>query len=233
MGSESARNLHEYLRNTAGVPVVKTQDINVVRDGDLVVFWGNKDSPAANKLRFFKTAERQEGLNIPDFTTDKAVAKQWCRDGHEVFARQRLTGHSGDGIITCLDKQDTFPEAPLYVKYKKKKAEYRAHVFRGQVIDIVQKKKRADWENYNNQIRNLEGGWVYCRNDITVPHKNDLIQQAVLACVVSKLDFGAVDLIWNDKEKKYYVLEVNTAPGLEGQTVNIYGDALINFMRNV
>lgn len=230
MGSDSARSLHEKLRNVAGVPVHKTHNINDVRDGDLVLFWGNKDSPAANKLRFFKAASRYEDINIPEFTTDKEAAKLWCRDGHEVFARQRLTGHSGEGIVTCLDKQEAFPDAPLYVKYKKKTSEFRAHVFNGKVIDIVQKKKRADWENYNNQIRNLAGGWVYCRADITIPHKNDLIQQAILACTVSNLDFGAVDLIYNAKEKKHYVLEVNTAPGLEGQTVDIYADAIKLYM---
>jgi D-alanine-D-alanine ligase-like ATP-grasp enzyme len=36
------------------------------------------------------------------------------------------------------------------------------------------------------------------------------------------LDFGAVDVIWNEKQQRAYVLEVNTAPGLEGQTVDDY-----------
>jgi D-alanine-D-alanine ligase-like ATP-grasp enzyme len=36
------------------------------------------------------------------------------------------------------------------------------------------------------------------------------------------LDFGAVDVIWNEKEDKYYVLEVNTACGLEGTTLDKY-----------
>ena len=36
------------------------------------------------------------------------------------------------------------------------------------------------------------------------------------------LDFGAVDVIWNEHESKAYVLEINTAPGLEGSTVEDY-----------
>jgi D-alanine-D-alanine ligase-like ATP-grasp enzyme len=36
------------------------------------------------------------------------------------------------------------------------------------------------------------------------------------------LDFGAVDVIWNAQKEKPYVLEINTAPGLEGQTIADY-----------
>jgi D-alanine-D-alanine ligase-like ATP-grasp enzyme len=36
------------------------------------------------------------------------------------------------------------------------------------------------------------------------------------------LDFGAVDIIYNAKRNECYVLEVNTAPGLEGTTVEKY-----------
>ena len=36
---------------------------------------------------------------------------------------------------------------PLYVKYKKKKAEYRVHVFDGKIMDVQQKKKRRGVEH--------------------------------------------------------------------------------------
>ena len=39
------------------------------------------------------------------------------------------------------------------------------------------------------------------------------------------LDFGAVDII-EDADGKLYVLEVNTAPGLEGQTLTLMAEAL-------
>jgi glutathione synthase/RimK-type ligase-like ATP-grasp enzyme len=37
------------------------------------------------------------------------------------------------------------------------------------------------------------------------------------------LDFGAVDIIQDDGGN-FYVLEVNTAPGLEGQTIKSYAE---------
>ena len=39
-----------------------------------------------------------------------------------------------------------------------------------------------------------------------------------------ELEFGAVDLIETESGKTF-VLEVNTAPGLEGTTLTKYGDA--------
>jgi D-alanine-D-alanine ligase-like ATP-grasp enzyme len=36
------------------------------------------------------------------------------------------------------------------------------------------------------------------------------------------LDFGAVDIIYNEKNNRWVVLEVNTAPGLSGETLNRY-----------
>ena len=41
------------------------------------------------------------------------------------------------------------------------------------------------------------------------------------------LDFGAVDIIYNEAEDQHYVLEVNTAPGLEGTTLQKYTEAIL------
>ena len=41
------------------------------------------------------------------------------------------------------------------------------------------------------------------------------------------LKFGAVDLIWNELENKSYVLEINTAPGLTGATLEKYAQAIV------
>ena len=53
----------------------------------------------------------------------------------------------------------------------------------------------------------------------------DISRDAVTAL---GLEFGAVDIIYNDKSKKLFVLEVNTAPGIEGATVTKYKDAILN-----
>ncbi len=127
-----------------------------------------------------------------------------------------------------MEPDDDQPIAPLYVQYKKKKHEYRVHFFRFsdgtcKVIDVTQKKKRIGATNIDTKIRNHKNGWVYAREGITEP--TDLRDQALRAAAAVGLKFGAVDLIWNEKENKCYVLEINTAPGLTGTTLTAYVNA--------
>jgi len=185
-----------------------------------------------NKLDFFEVIDihnkymPQTAVNIPEWTTDPMVACDWNRD---FFVRKTLTGHSGAGIVDCPAGTHYLYEAPLFVMYKKKKHEYRVHVFNNEVIDVTQKKKRKGFENVNTKIRNHQNGWVYCREDITEPH--DLRTQAINAMRACALKFGAVDVIWNELENKCYVLEINTAPGLVGTTLDKYITAILGDLK--
>ena len=147
-------------------------------------------------------------------------------DGEMIVVRQLARGHGGRGIM-LISGEDEIPDAPLYTVYKKKKAEYRIHVFNGQVIDVQQKRLRkpADDEEItaNHQMRNFDNGWVYCREDVLAP--DAVLDEAVKAVKVLGLDFGAVDIGWNEHYQTPYVYEVNTAPGLEGTTLEIYLNA--------
>ncbi|NTV79325.1 MAG: hypothetical protein HGA25_09400, partial [Clostridiales bacterium] len=161
--------------------------------------------------------------------TDKFdTAADWIDQGRTVVARKLLCSHSGKGIVVVPGSPNTsvgLPVAKLYVLYKKKKHEYRVHVYKGNVIDVTQKKRRAGFEGRDNQIRNHQNGWVYCREGITEPA--DLRQLALDACTALGLHSGAVDIIWNELENKSYVLEVNSAPGIEGTTLNRYTTAIL------
>jgi glutathione synthase/RimK-type ligase-like ATP-grasp enzyme len=139
--------------------------------------------------------------------------------------RHSLTGSQGSGI-RVIEGEEIGTSAPLYVQYIKKKAEYRVHVFRGQVIDVQQKRKQREFEGeIDTRIRNHSRGWVFCRDGVSLP--GDSARMCISACQILGLDFGAVDVIWNDKQKQAYVLEINTAPGIEGTTVESYGRAIL------
>ena len=178
---------------------------------------------STNKLFAFEKLKEAE-VSTPDWTVDRDEAFQWVRDGHSVVCRTILNGSGGAGIILAASSEELAEvNAPLYVKYKKKKHEYRIHVFNEKVTDVQQKRKRKDVE-VNSKIRNLANGWVFCREGVTLPEgANDLAIRAVSSL---GLTFGAVDIIENEKEKSCYVLEVNTAPGLEGSTVQSYALAI-------
>ena len=73
-------------------------------------------------------------------------------------------------------------------------------------------------------MRTHDNGFVFVRQDVELPAAaRDMAVQALAA---TSLSFGAVDLIFNEHHNQYYVLEINTAPGLEGQTITSYADAI-------
>jgi D-alanine-D-alanine ligase-like ATP-grasp enzyme len=150
-----------------------------------------------------------------------------------VMVRKTLTGHSGDGIIYCT-QLDQLVAAPLYVQYIKKYSEFRVHCIRtpdaGEYKFFVQRKARkkdVPDDQVNWKVRNIDGGFIYANDPANVgEYPEELLNQAGLAMTCSGLTFGAVDIIYNKAQKKCYVLEINTAPGLTGRTIQFYADNL-------
>ena len=186
---------------------------------------------ASNKLDFFNHIdqvcrhENRDSYLVPH-THDRSIAEAWLKEG-PVVCRTVLRGHSGNGIVIATDV-DELVTAPLYTKYMKKKEEYRIHMGRnGVLIDAQRKARRNDHENPDWKVRNHANGFVYTRGNF-VPNDHLL---AVTSQTISDigLDFGAVDVIWNAYRDQYFVLEVNTAPGLEGQTIENYA----NFFKGI
>lgn len=246
IGSASVKGLVQNLKARLKLPIIRVRKDSVKyqpRWTDYVINWGcSQEWPwinltdkvgnaiSVNKLSFFEmvakwNAVQPKTVNVPEWTTEQAVAAQWVKDGHTVVGRKLLTGNSGKGIVLYEGENAHVQHCPLYTKYKKKKHEYRVHVFNGKVIDVAQKKKRKGIDNIDTKIRNCNGGWVFCREGIEIP--NGLLDQAVLALAATGLKFGAVDVIWNAYEDKCYVLEVNTAPGIEGTTLEKYTNAFV------
>ena len=177
---------------------------------------------ASNKLKSFELFQ-DAGVSIPQFFKTKEDARGYleANQGSSVVCRTVLNGHSGAGIVIC-DAPDTLVDAPLYTAYVKKQEEYRYHVFMGQVVDIQRKarKREVPDEQINWKVRNLDGGFIFAREGVV--ESEQAAENAIMAVQALGLDFGAVDLIYNQREDKYYTLEVNTAPGLSGSTLDGY-----------
>lgn len=206
--------------------------------GDVVINWGSGKVPqfgpakvlnpntndASCKLASFKRMKEND-VRVPDFTEarDEAEAMRF-----PVVCRTKLRGHSGDGIVIANNKEELV-NAPLYTQYVKKKDEYRVHVLGQQAFFIQRKARKLDNENPNWQIRNLAGGFVFVEvEEKDVPR--DVIDQALAAVRALGLDFGGVDIMWNENEGKAYVLEINTACGLEERTADRYKQAFVGHL---
>ncbi|MDB4588414.1 hypothetical protein N9095_00380, partial [bacterium] len=109
------------------------------------------------------------------------------------------------------------PSSLLYTKYVKKRDEYRVHVMDG-VAFFVQKKcvplSRTAEVNY--QVRNHSNGFVFTVQDLD-PDESILLE-GIKAVKALDLDFGAADVIWNERRQKATVIEVNTACSVSGDT---------------
>lgn len=145
-----------------------------------------------------------------------------------LFARTTITGTNGAGIVEFERSAAEYPNAPLYTEYIPKKSEYRFHVFGDKVIDVQQKKKKREFDadNRDTRIRNLSNGYVYTRDGVAPP--DGAADLAVRAVAALGYQYGAVDLIYNEKRNQCYVLEVNSRPGLMGTTLEKYAEALVN-----
>jgi glutathione synthase/RimK-type ligase-like ATP-grasp enzyme len=174
-----------------------------------------------SKLDAFRLLAAAGNVRIPRFTTSPIEASGW---GTKVVERELLRANSGRGI-RLTESEDVRDNVPLYVEYIKKRSEYRVHVWNGEVIDVQQKRVRTGSEGNNFQIRSHDNGWVFCRDSIVEP--SGLRDNAVNAVAALNLNFGAVDVIHNHHANLCYVLEVNTAPGVEGATAIRYCDAIL------
>ena len=196
---------------------------------------------ASHKIEFFKRISKfNEGssviVNIPDWTTSVREARNWYADGNDVVCRHVLQGHSGDGLELVkfnedINARDAVPKAPLYTKYSKKKDEYRVHVVAGKAIFVQRKAVQHSTSSANYQIRNVANGFVFATRDLS-PDPS-VISSAVNAVNALGLDFGAADVMWNQRRNTATVIEVNTACALESRTgAARYKAAMHNLLNN-
>ena len=233
------------LAKSLGGKVIKLENSKFRPSKDkLVINWGSSKVPkeivegcrllnnpsnvskVSNKYIFFSMVEAQgeAGPRIPDFTISNEVAKNWFNNKTKlVFARTVLNGHSGEGIVevNSSEEVDKFPDGTLFVKYIPKRSEFRIHCTKEKAFCIQEKLRSLEKkEEKNFKVRNHANGYIFARQNINCPE--DVITQAIKALNASNLDFGAVDVIWNELRQEAYVLEVNSAPGLEGSTIHDY-----------
>lgn len=83
---------------------------------------------------------------------------------------------------------------------------------------------QTDCENVNWYVRNHDGGFIFQRENINPPQ--GVLEAATQTLEAVGLDFGAVDIGWNERYQAATVYEINTAPGIEGTTATDYANAL-------
>lgn len=181
-----------------------------------------------NKLEQYEYFKKNK-ISSLDFTTNREEARKWVTPATPVFARTLLNSSEGKGIVVC-ETPGEVPVAPVYTKYQKKKQEFRVHIFKGEVVSVVEKRKRLNWTKPSDpRIRNTANGFVFCHDDVVEPA--GIRDLALKASKVTNSDFKGVDIGYNQQKKQLFVIEVNSAPGIEGTNVKLYADCIIKNLK--
>lgn len=215
--SASLRALAQGLSTSLGYKVWRTTKTNSKKVQPQYGFGVNK----LEQYLWFK----ENDIPAIDFTQEQHIAKDWLAKGKTVFARHLLNASCGKGIQVVAPEQP-LPVAPVYTLYKKKKREFRVHVYKGVVINVTEKKRRKGFEGERDtKIRNLANGYVFVQQVEDEP--NGLRELALMAAQVSPSDFRGVDIGYNEKANELFVIEVNSAPGIQGTNLTKYMEGVL------
>ena len=218
LGSKSLKALAEGLSTAVGYKVFRAKYPKYNRFN--LTYGDCKD-----KLFQYQWFAANQVPSFP-YTVNPTEAKEWISEGHTVFARTLTKASEGKGIY-ILDSGSEFKTAPVYTQYRKKKREYRVHVYKDQVVQVLEKRKRKGFEGeVNTKIRNTTNGYVFCSQDVVEPL--GIRELALKASKVTNSDFRGVDIGFNEKLNELFVIEVNSAPGIEGSNVQRYIEAIVN-----
>lgn len=130
------------------------------------------------------------------------------------------------GLQVWAAKRDFFSE------YIANDREYRVFIYRSAHLGTYEKVLRHPELQHRAVGRNYHNGYAFeLVREANIPRA--AVEAAKAAIVAMGLDFGAVDII-HGRDGNYYVLEVNTAPGVEDgrrQVIQALADKIANWAR--
>lgn len=237
--------------------ITKIEDHNSITPSMEVINWGNGSyAPTAKHKQMVNTPPHIEfavdkltclarmsryGVRTPEWTTSREEALKWFRNGDVVVCRTTTTGYAGKGIYVTSKaeghKEVDLPSCPLYTKFIKWTFEYRVHMAFGKSIHVRKKIKPANGVVTGDpRIASHLHGWLFIKEIKDGGGKNfnvppDVLREAAKALPALGLDFGGVDVVYDQMQDKAFVLEVNTAPGLEVSEVNDYAKAFKSYYK--
>ena len=195
----------------------------------LHVGWGEGQCwPAPQEARWlnrehnvgkYRELERLSEAEVPV----PAFARLRPADSREWLAR-RFRHQGANDLLAELRTGD------YYVEFTPVKYEFRIHIFNGVSIRAGIKCPRT--AEPHPRFRSWNAGWYLdygeaCQNRVR-QWIRDAAKQAVKAL---GYDFGAVD-IGVKADKTPVVFEVNSAPGLEGNSLDVYGAKIVEYYIN-
>lgn len=176
----------------------------------------------------------------------KILTKLPTTKKHSFIGYKYLTSHGGKGVSFYREEelisllQNNALEDKLLSKYIPRKAELRIHFnsYFDSIPPLIQQKKIATNALKNDitfKIRSHSNGWFFSPkvDEAHINFLNNINYKEILSTVLStlKLQFGAFDVLISSNNK-FYILELNTAPGINCSETRAYYTNLLSFLCN-
>ena len=108
------------------------------------------------------------------------------------------------------------------------KKEYRIHMFQGDPMRIQVKYRRTSFPDPIK--RGMKFGWGFKIREYRSTSEI-LLDMCKNAMEAVSLDFGAIDAILGE-DNKFYILEINTAPGLNDSGASLYANKIAGWIND-
>lgn len=235
--SESAKLLAEAI----GAKRIRLQNSTYqYKEGDLIVNWGNSNCPypslnsaealkrSINKLSCFRYLRGQGFEAIPDYWTN---ASDIPESAFPIFCRTEVEGRDGSGIVVATSRSELV-DAKLYTS-RVPGTEYRVTVFQGEVTDIQTKLPRSGVQTLSYDVKTYANGWGFQRKPVEKHVEEIITSLAADAVRTLGLDFAGCDIVYDMLTQRAYLLEVNSAMGLEGGALDRFASAVLRYKRDL
>lgn len=218
--AKTGKVLAELLKD-AGIRLVTNGEDALVSYG---VRLGNVGKPTLNalagmadKFEQLRTLQKS-GVSVPPLFTEGSVPKTTAEGYFSPPLLARKRHHRAGKDLMLVVQPEEIPwrraaGAEFFVGYVPIADEFRMWVYRGSHLGTYQKVMARPAE-YRKIGRNYHNGFSFqLVKSEQVPR--GAVEEAIKSLRALGLDFGAVDIL-RGKDGRFYVLEVNTAPGVEG-----------------
>jgi glutathione synthase/RimK-type ligase-like ATP-grasp enzyme len=152
---------------------------------------------------------------------------------YPALIRTTLSSFGGKGIIVVNNEEEfdaKFKQGNCWTDFIFTKSEYRVHVLGGKVSRIFKKLYDGSSPESKTPIRNLENGYHFSLKEEEGRYEQ-LRETISTVDDILKGSFYGADLGWDAENKKYFVFEVNSAPGLNPNTARDYAEFIISKLK--
>jgi hypothetical protein len=167
----------------------------------------------------------QNGFYCPEFSRDKTKISEF-----PVMLRSSLTWSKGRGINVVKTKEDVdifWTNSHHWTKYIPMQYEIRCHILGGGLAKVFKKVWRKEEPEAEFPIR-INDTYDFVLQNIGGKYNRLYEVVGELTKLLGENNFYSLDIGWDNSKKDYFILEGNSAPGLNSLTANMYAEFLVN-----